>query len=108
MTSRYQVVGIGNAIVDVLTQCDDDFLDWMGIDKGIMQLVDRERSRLSELMHGPVQGRIAACIMALNFHATSDTDAHPAQNLIDSVLDHLRAVSRDLAQIAAGVGRASP
>lgn len=43
MTSRYQVVGIGNAIVDVLTQCDDDFLDWMGIDKGIMQLVDRER-----------------------------------------------------------------
>ena len=43
MTSRYQVVGIGNAIVDVLTQCDDDFLDWMGIDKGIMQLDDRER-----------------------------------------------------------------
>ncbi|WP_439564723.1 hypothetical protein [Microcella sp.] len=72
------------------------------------QLVDRERSRLSELMHGPVQGRIAACIMALNFHATSDTDAHQTQNLIDSVLDHLRAVSRDLAQIAAGVGRASP
>src|SRR5690606_41858053 len=33
----------GNAIVDVLTQCDDDFLDWMGIEKGIMQLVDRER-----------------------------------------------------------------
>ena len=43
MTGRYQVVGIGNAIVDVLTQCNDDFLDWMGIDKGIMQLVDRER-----------------------------------------------------------------
>ena len=38
MTKRYQVVGIGNAIVDVLTQCDDDFLDWMGIEKGIMQL----------------------------------------------------------------------
>jgi sugar/nucleoside kinase (ribokinase family) len=43
VTGRYQVVGIGNAIVDVLTQCDDDFLDWMGIEKGIMQLVDRER-----------------------------------------------------------------
>jgi sugar/nucleoside kinase (ribokinase family) len=39
----YQVVGIGNAMVDVLTQCDDNFLDWMGIEKGIMQLVDRER-----------------------------------------------------------------
>lgn len=43
MTKRYQVVGIGNAMVDVLTQCNDDFLDWMGIEKGIMQLVDRER-----------------------------------------------------------------
>ena len=37
----YDVVGIGNAMVDVLTQCDDKFLDWMGIEKGIMQLVDR-------------------------------------------------------------------
>ena len=43
MSHRYEVVGIGNAIVDVLTQCDDDFLDWMGIEKGIMQLVDRDR-----------------------------------------------------------------
>jgi sugar/nucleoside kinase (ribokinase family) len=42
----YQVVGIGNAIVDVLTQCDDHFLDWMGIEKGIMQLVDRERGEM--------------------------------------------------------------
>ncbi len=72
------------------------------------QLVDRERRRLSELMHGPVQGRIAACIMALNFHAAGDNDEEQARFLTDSVLDHLRAVSRDLAQIAAGVGRSSP
>lgn len=43
MSKRFEVVGIGNAMVDVLTQCNDDFLDWMGIEKGIMQLVDRER-----------------------------------------------------------------
>jgi sugar/nucleoside kinase (ribokinase family) len=42
--SRYQVVGIGNAIVDVLAQADDVFLDLMGIEKGIMQLVERERA----------------------------------------------------------------
>ncbi|MFB2532202.1 adenosine kinase [Paracoccus sp. p4-l81] len=40
---RYQVVGIGNAIVDVLSNCDDDFLARMGIEKGIMQLIDRDR-----------------------------------------------------------------
>ena len=40
----YQVVGIGNAIVDVLSQTDDSFLDHMGIEKGIMQLIERERA----------------------------------------------------------------
>jgi sugar/nucleoside kinase (ribokinase family) len=42
--TRYQVVGIGNAIVDVISPSDDVFLDMMGITKGIMQLVERERS----------------------------------------------------------------
>ncbi|MEM9638144.1 MAG: adenosine kinase [Pseudomonadota bacterium] len=40
----YEVVGIGNAVVDVITHADDSFLDHMGIDKGIMQLVDQDRS----------------------------------------------------------------
>lgn len=40
----YQVVGIGNAVVDVLSQTDDSFLDHMGIEKGIMQLIERERA----------------------------------------------------------------
>ncbi|WP_376874691.1 adenosine kinase [Albirhodobacter sp. R86504] len=40
---KYQVVGIGNAIVDVLSQTDDAFLDQMQIEKGIMQLIDRDR-----------------------------------------------------------------
>lgn len=44
MTKRYQVVGIGNAIVDVLTQTTEDFLDHMGITKGIMQLIERDRA----------------------------------------------------------------
>ncbi|MEN8874927.1 MAG: adenosine kinase, partial [Pacificibacter sp.] len=43
MTKTYQVVGIGNAIVDVITQADDSFLELMGIEKGIMQLVEQSR-----------------------------------------------------------------
>ncbi|TNJ47544.1 adenosine kinase [Phaeobacter sp. B1627] len=46
MTKTYQLVGIGNAVVDVIAQCDDSFLDHMGIEKGIMQLVERERSEV--------------------------------------------------------------
>lgn len=57
MTHRFEVVGIGNAMVDVLTQCDDDFLDWMGIEKGIMQLVDRERG---ETLYAAMKDRTQA------------------------------------------------
>lgn len=40
MTKRFQVVGIGNALVDVLAHCDDAFMEANGIRKGIMQLID--------------------------------------------------------------------
>lgn len=35
----YDVVAIGNAIVDILAQCDDDFLQRQGMTKGAMQLI---------------------------------------------------------------------
>lgn len=44
MSKKFQVVGIGNAIVDVLSQCKEDFLTENGIEKGIMQLIDMERA----------------------------------------------------------------
>ena len=33
---KYKVVGIGNAVVDVISQSSDAFLQRMGIEKGIM------------------------------------------------------------------------
>ncbi|WP_406735632.1 adenosine kinase [Thioclava sp. GXIMD4215] len=41
---KYQFVGIANSIVDVIAQCDDSFLDHMGIEKGIMQLIEKDRA----------------------------------------------------------------
>ena len=40
----YRVIGIGNAIMDVLAATSDAELDRLGIHKGIMQLIDRDRS----------------------------------------------------------------
>jgi sugar/nucleoside kinase (ribokinase family) len=51
----YQLVGIGNAVVDVITQSDDTFLDHMGIEKSIMQLIERDRA---EVLYGAMQTRI--------------------------------------------------
>ena len=57
MTKSYEVVGIGNAVVDVLTQTEDAFLDKMGIQKGIMQLIEQERG---ELLYDAMEERIQA------------------------------------------------
>ena len=40
------VIGIGNAMVDVIAPASDLFLDQMGIEKGIMQLIERDRAEL--------------------------------------------------------------
>ncbi|NNL72899.1 MAG: adenosine kinase [Silicimonas sp.] len=45
MTS-YDVIGIGNAMVDVISHATDTFLDHMGIEKGIMQLIERDRAEV--------------------------------------------------------------
>ncbi len=44
MTKKYQIVGIGNAMVDVLAHAEDSFLSDNGIEKGIMQLIDMDRA----------------------------------------------------------------
>ncbi|MEL7343977.1 MAG: PfkB family carbohydrate kinase, partial [Pseudomonadota bacterium] len=48
---------MGNAIVDVLTQCDDSFLELMGIEKGIMQLVEQSRG---QMLYGAMEDRTQA------------------------------------------------
>ncbi len=52
--TKYQAVGIGNAIVDVISQCDDGFLSTHGIDKGVMQLIEADRG---EFLYGAMENR---------------------------------------------------
>ena len=55
--SKYQVVGIGNAVVDVISTCDESFLNRVGIDKGVMQLIERERG---EFLYENMENRTQA------------------------------------------------
>lgn len=67
--TKCQVVGIGNAVVDVICRSDDAFLDRMDIEKGVMQLIDAPRAEeLLEAMDGPAQsagGSVANTIAGL-------------------------------------------
>jgi len=53
MTKTFDVVGIGNAIVDVLVQADDDLLDNFELTKGTMALVDEHRAETLYAQVGP-------------------------------------------------------
>lgn len=48
MNKKYNVYGIGNALVDIVTEVDDKFLTDHNIEKGLMTLVDEEsQTRIS-------------------------------------------------------------
>ncbi len=64
---NFEVVGIGNAIVDVISREQDAFLDAHGLPKGGMQLIDAERAVLLYEAMGPgteMSGGSAANTMA--------------------------------------------
>jgi sugar/nucleoside kinase (ribokinase family) len=50
---RYDVLGIGNAIVDVIARADDDFLVEQKMQKGGMALIDEERAQAIYDAMGP-------------------------------------------------------
>jgi sugar/nucleoside kinase (ribokinase family) len=52
-SSRLDVLGLGNAIVDVISKTDDDFLAAQGLHKGSMQLIDEARAEALYQAMGP-------------------------------------------------------
>lgn len=68
MTSAtYDVIGVGNAIVDVLSPAEDDFLIRHGLDKGMMTLIDTDQAAALYDAMGPgieVSGGSAANTLA--------------------------------------------
>ena len=51
--TRYDVLGIGNAIVDVIARTEDDFLLKQGMNKGGMSLIDEPRAEAIYNAMGP-------------------------------------------------------
>ncbi|MDG5751996.1 adenosine kinase [Qipengyuania sp. XHP0211] len=52
---RYDVIAIGNAIVDVMSPCKDDLIEDLGLAKGGMTLVDTERAEELYSAMGPAK-----------------------------------------------------
>src|ERR1700742_2294476 len=52
-SARYDVLGIGNAIVDVIARTEEDFLLKQGMTKGAMALIDEPRAQAIYDAMGP-------------------------------------------------------
>ena len=96
------VVGIRRANVAVLDEIELLRAERQRLRSAAHAEETRVRVQLAELLHGPIQGRLSACAMALSFHAAATTppDAHRTAFISTSVLDHLAAVTRDLEALA--------
>jgi sugar/nucleoside kinase (ribokinase family) len=89
LAKKYQVVGIGNALVDVLAPCEDQFLADNGVEKGIMQLIDTARASELYGMMGPakeVSGGSAANTIA-GIAALGDRTAYVGKVKADQLGD---------------------
>ena len=93
--TRYSVLAIGNAIVDVIADATDDFLEEQSLEKGSMRLIDEaEAERLYGLMgpgrevSGGSAGNTAAGLAALN------GDDAITEAVIDKSLPRLQTISK--------------
>jgi len=70
VSARYDVLGIGNAIVDVIARTEEDFLLKQGMNKGAMALIDEARAeRIYDAMGPAVEisgGSAANTIVGLS------------------------------------------
>jgi sugar/nucleoside kinase (ribokinase family) len=84
--ARLDVLAIGNAVVDVIADCDDAFLAAQGLTKGMMRLIDaNEATRLYDHMGPALQisggsaGNTAAGVAALGGKAGFTGQVAPDQ-----------------------------
>src|SRR5690606_10490508 len=52
---RYDVIAIGNAIVDVMAPCADELIEELGLERGGMTLVDAEQAQALYDAMGPAR-----------------------------------------------------
>jgi hypothetical protein len=76
-TAKYDVVGIGNAIVDVLAHADDNFLRRHELAKGAMTLIDSETAASLYEEMGSVKGRSLEKSKTTNWAQFSGTISGP-------------------------------
>jgi hypothetical protein len=91
-------VGLGNANLGIAGQIAQIEQDVAQFKVRLARDRDDIRAQVSALTHGPLRGKLAACAMALNFHAAQIPSSNPAQteHIVANVRKHLTEVLIEL------------
>jgi hypothetical protein len=100
-TSLSAAVGLGESNLSLIAEIDATRAEAADLRESNRRHTDRVRAQTAELMHGPILGRLSACVMALNFHdSAAQKDEAAARELAARISAHLELVSRDLAVLS--------
>jgi hypothetical protein len=91
-------VGLGNANLGVVRQIAEVGDAIAQFEKSLEHDRNDIRGQVTALTHGPLRGRLAACAMALNFHAAEIGTSQPERTeyIVGSVREHLAEVLDEL------------
>ena len=109
-STQFDVLGIGNAIVDVIARTEDDFLVKHGMNKGAMALIDEPRAEAIYASMGPstqISGGSAANTIAgvASFGARAAFVGKVKNDTLGKAFTHdIRATGVTFATPAAGDG----
>ena len=102
MSDNYQLLGISNAIVDILTHADHEFIENIGAAPGSMTLIDEERAREVYAMMGPATemsgGSVANTVAGFaNLGGTTAYIGHVKEDQFGAVFNHdMRSLGIDI------------
>lgn len=97
-TALSAAVGLGNANLALVGQIDSIEFDRASLEAELEHQRRDIRDQVAAVTHGPLRGRLAACAMALNFHAAEIGSSTPARTeyITTNVLEHLEDAMREL------------
>jgi len=110
MTQTVQLLGISNAIVDVLAHVDEDFLDQIGAVPGSMTLIDQQQAKAMYEQMGPATemsgGSVANTVAGFaNLGGTAAYIGKVKADQLGSIFNHdMRSLGVDIRLKAAAEG----
>ncbi|MBT8077087.1 MAG: adenosine kinase [Gammaproteobacteria bacterium] len=110
MSSSVQLLGISNAIVDILAHVDEEFLDRIGAPRGSMTLIDEKRAREIYAMMGPATemsgGSVANTIAGFaNMGGSAAYIGNVRDDQLGEIFNHdMRSLGVDVRLAPAGEG----